>query len=672
MEKHAERKRAHRPEDFSWVAWEPEKIREVTDQTLENKREAYKRIKAIPGEERTWENTVFAVESSNYEADPLMNYVSILMHASPREEIREAAKSALEKFEKDIVDVEYDEELYRAVKEYASKQEALVGADKKLFDDMMRDYKRMGFELPKEKREALKRNIKELNQLGIDFSKNINDHEDHITVAREDLEGLPENYIERLKRDEAGRYRVTLKYPEFLPFMRNARKAEKRRELGAKFFRRGGPKNVELLKRMLELRRENARLLGYAHHADFVTEDRMAKNAQTVFAFLDGLRQGLKSGVEREMTELSSLKREMTGNPEERLEFYDISYYINEHKKRTFAVDDEKIREYFPLDQVIQGMLEIYSRIFSIRFEKLSGYPAWHPDVELFAIYESDGMPIAYFFLDLYPREGKYNHAAVFNLYSGRRVRSPDGETYLSPVCGMLANFPRPTAASPSLLSHDEVKVFFHEFGHVMHTTLTRAPYVSQSGTSVAHDFGEAPSQMLEHWVWEEDPIRMMSRHYETGDPLPQELLKSLLQAKRHMIAYDTMRQLTFGLFDRFIHIEDHPDVITAYNRLVEELIGYSMPEDNLFAAGFGHLVGYDAGYYGYLWSKVYSVDMFSRFKKEGIFNPKTGREYRSWILEKGSSMEEIDIVRKFLGREPDSSAFLEEIGLGIRPDSRF
>ncbi len=653
-------------EEFAWITWTPADIGLAVRRALAAKKKAYRAIKKIKPPERTFENTIYAIEASGHDLSFAGSVCEVLMNASPDAKVRDAAKRAIDLFQDAVVDIEYDEGMYRSIMEYAAKHETLTGPDKKLFDDMVRGYKRMGFGLEKRKRNRLVKNLKELGRLETQFSKNIKDYRDHIAVTREQLAGLPESYVARLRTDAAGRYLVTMEYPDSIPFMENADDAHVRKMLADKLSRLGGANNIKCLKRILRIRRENAHLLGYRHHADFRTETRMAKNAKTVERFIGGLVKKVAPLAKKELKELEAFKREMTGDSRARIEYYDVAYYANHLRKKTLNVDKEKIREYFPLETVKRGMFEIYEKLFSISFRKLSGYPVWHPDVECYAVQDARGVALGYFFLDLYPRENKYGHCAVFPIKNGRTV-SFHADAYVAPYVAMLTNFPKPGRGSPSLMSHEEVVVFFHEFGHIMHGLLTRAPYESQSGTSTARDFVEAPSQMLENWVWDRDMLGMMSGHYrETSRKLPDQLLRGLLAAKNFRIGYFTMRQLVLASFDYLLHTRLAPEkeILTLYRDLVRKRLGVRLGARNLFAAGFGHLNGYDAGYYGYLWSQVYSSDMFTRFEKEGLLNKKTGADYRAWILEKGSSIEELDLVRGFLGREPNTKAFLKGIGL--------
>lgn len=650
--------------DFEWVNWTPKDINRVVEEALKEKKSRYANIKSISKEDRTFANTVYALESSDYGAVEDMNKVYFLMNASPRKTVRTAAQIALNKFEKAMVDIEFDKDIYQAFKEYKPKRGELKDPDKKLFDDMTRSYKRMGFELDAAKQRRLKQILKKQTVLGTKFSKNINDYKDHITVGKNDTEGLPKNYLAGLKKDKKGNYIVTLDYPDSIPFMENAKSEENREKLSLKLLQKGGQKNLKILEELVKLRAEHAGLLGYKSHAAFVTEVRMAKSPENIQKFITELIKPLKPKLKKESIELRNAKRKLTKNKKAELKYHDRPYYSNQLKKQKFNIDDEEVREYFPLEIVLKGTLEIYSKLLSVKFVELKNHPTWHKDVLVYAV-KNKKDTIAYFYLDLHPREDKYGHAAVFGLTKGKTTSIDSKAKYIPPVAAMLTNFKKPTKTSPSLLSHGEVETFFHEFGHVVHQALTKAKYSSQSGTSVAGDFVEAPSQMLEHWVWNEKMLKILSGHYKDhSKKLPKETLKNMLAAKNHMIANATMRQLVFASFDMAIHTDKgRKSIPKIYDELVLKLTGLKMPK-NIWPAGFGHMVGYNAGYYGYMWSKVYAVDMFTRFEKEGLLNKRVGADYRKWILEKGSSMDEMDLVKKFLGRKPNNKAFLKEIGL--------
>jgi len=653
--------------DFRWTNWSARDIEKVARDFIAHKKRKYAEIKRIPEKKRTFENTIYALESSDYDMMDGVQSIELLKEVSPDEKVRRAAKRMIDKLDKELVEIEYDEGLYKAVKEYVNNKKKkentkkLSAEDKKLLNDALLGYKRMGLELSVARRKQLKANLKKLAKLSSDFSNNINEYRDHIEATIEEMDGLPKNYINGLNKNKKGKYIVTLEYPDYIPFMSNAKCAHRRKELMDKNLQQGGKKNITILEKIIKLRSENAKILGYKNHADFKTETKMAKNAKNVEKFLNSLIRRIRTRAREDTRVLEELKKEETGDKKTRLEYYDIGYYANKLLKKRHNIETEKIREYFPLQIVKEGIFEIYSKLFSIKFEKLNNFELWHKDAELYAV-KNGGEIISYFILDLYPRKNKYGHAAVTSLVSGRENKI--SKKYIAPVKCMIANFPKPRKGHPSLLSRGEVEIFFHEFGHLMHGVLTRAKYASQSGTNVSLDFVEAPSQMLEHWTWDKKMLNILSEHYKTKKNLPKSILDNMLNAKKHLIHYGAMRQLSLAYFDLMLHMGDKKKICELYNSILYKNIGIKMPKENIFPAGFGHLVGYDAGYYSYMWSKVYSSDMFTKFKRAGLLNKKVGMEYRKCILEKGSSEEEMKLLERFLGRKPNNKSFLKEIGL--------
>jgi thimet oligopeptidase len=647
--------------DNYWVNWTVADIKRAAQQSLAYKQRMIAAVKKIRPAQRTFENTVVALENSNDLLQTVWQKIEVLINAHPNAKLRAAGHQVVQEIERRFIDLTYDEGIYRALVELASKKPRLSGPSKKLFQETLRDYRRLGFSLPRSKQSKIKAQFKQLSKLGSQFRKNINDYSDYILVNREELSGLPESFIAGLKKKN-NLFQVSLDYPEYFPFMENAHSEVKRQELAEKQLRLGGQKNIKVLSAMLRLRQNIARQLGYKNHAAFVLEVKMAKRPAIVQKFLRSLMEPLRPKVSAELRQLEAAKRKITQQKTATLSFADILYLINQTRKERFQVDQEAVREYFPLDLVTKGMLEVYSKLLSVKFQLLPKVKTWHPDVATYEVSGKQGT-IGHFYLDLYPREGKYGHAAVFPIVPGRL--RPDG-SYQTPLVAMIANFPKPSSGRPSLLSHREVETYFHEFGHVVHGVLTTAQYASQSGTSVQRDFVEAPSQMLENWTWDAGVLKLMSGHVKNRrKKIPLTLLKKLIAAKLHMIAYQTMRQLIFGQFDMRLHAGNRiPNPRLAYAMLVKEYAGLDLPASQMFAAGFGHLEGYDAGYYGYMWSKVYAADMFTRFQKEGLLNPKTGADYRKFILEPGSSEEAINLVKSFLKREPNQRAFLKEIGL--------
>lgn len=641
------------------MKWNAPDFRRIAAGIVRRKKKAYTEIRAIPASKRTFENTVYALEATDDRTSDETNRIAILKEVSPNLTVRAAAAQTLESLHKKLVEIEFDPRMYAALKEYAKKKEKLHGPEKLLFTDLMKGYARMGLDLPLAKRKKLKANIKMLGKLSLAFDRNLNEYKDHILVTEAELDGLPESYRANLAK-VGDTFKITMTYPDVHPYMAGAHDEEKRRELLEKFVRRGGFKNITILKQMFRLRAENARLLGYKTHADFQTELRMAKSAKNVWRFIKGLERRTKKQAARDLAMLKADKRRRTGDSKAALGIHDISYLFKQIRKEKFKIDSDIVKEYFPFEHVKQATLGMYQKLLGVIFKRRSDVKLWHPDVQLYDVYGAQDGYLSSFILDLYPREGKYGHACASEITYGRQ----EGDMYQAPLAAMLANFPKPSAANPSLMSHGEVETFFHEFGHIMHFTLTKARYRAQAGFNVAMDFAEAPSQMLENWVWDARMLARLSKHYKTGRPLPQDLIRRIVDARLFGEAWSVRGQLVLASLDFIIHTKGTKEPVELYARLNKKLMGIVPPRRQLWLAGFGHIAhGYDAGYYGYLWSRVYAEDMFSRFAKEGVLNARTGRDYRRWILEKGSSQEEMDLVRGFLRRKPNNKAFLKSIG---------
>ena len=646
--------------DFSWVNWKASDFARVTDEVLKNKKKIYTEVLAIPTGKRTFENTVYALESSGDHLSDVVSRIGLLKNVSTDAKVRTAAGEILESIQKQLVEIEFDPRMYTALKEYAKKKEKLSGSEKLLFEDMMKGYARMGFDLPKIKFAKLKANIKTLGKLSLEFSKNLNEYKDHVVVTEKELDGLPETYRANLAK-VGKKYKVTMAYPDVGLFLSGAHNENKRRELFEKFVRRGGKRNVAILKKMFRIRAENAHLLGYKTYADYQTELRMAKSAKNVWRLIKDLERRTKKQTMFDLAMLKADKRRRTGDPKAVLEAHDTSYIFKQIRKEKFNIDSDLIKEYFPFEHVKDATLDIYQKVLGLTFKRRADVKLWHQDVQMYDIYDAkSGEYFATFILDLYPRDGKYGHACADEIICGRQ----EGNIYRAPLITMIANFPKPGAENPSLMSHGEVETFFHEFGHLMHFTLTKARYSAQSGFSVAMDFVEAPSQMFENWAWNPEMLTLLSKHYKTNKPMPADMIKRIVDARLFGEAWSVRGQIVIASLDLILHTKNVKDPVELYAELDKKLMGITPPKSQLWIAGFGHIAGgYDAGYYSYLWSKVYAEDMFTRFAKEGILNTKTGSDYRQWILEKGSSEEEMDLVRGFLGRKPNDKAFIKSIG---------
>lgn len=618
---------------------------------------------AIPQAERTFENTIMGYERAFDNYGNALGMSGFLSYVSTDKKFRDAANDLQMQISQYMVDVATRRDVYKAIREYTDTNPRLDPVQAKLVKEMLIGFKNSGMDLNDADLEKFKALNKEKAEYIIKFDKNIQEYKDPLAVTQEQLQGLGEDYIQKLSKTDDGKYLVTLDYPDYVPFMQNADDEQARKELEFKFNRRGGQENVELLEKTLTLRREIARLLGYKNHAELRLEDRMAKNPKTVMAFLKDLQKKLKPLGKKEDKEMIAYKNSKTGKNSRTLYSWESGYWSNKFRKENLELDSEKIKEYFPSQVVIDGMLDLFGGVFGITFEPVD-IPVWHPDVKAFKIKDkASGELVAYFYMDLYPREGKYKHAACFGLVEGEEKQ--DG-TYQIPFVAIVANLNKPSGDTPSLLKHSEVETLFHEFGHVLHNALTKAKYSAFSGTSVSWDFVEAPSQMLERWAWDPQVLKKISKHYKTGESLPDDLIKRMIAAKNFGAGGMYLRQDFFAQYDMTLHTADTtPDTTKLYFELTKKIRGLPLTKGTIPQASFGHIMGgYDAGYYGYLWSEVIAEDFFGEFKKNGIFNPETGLKFRREILEKGGTLDEEKMVENFLGRPADNKPFLKSIGL--------
>jgi len=533
----------------------------------------------------------------------------------------------------------------------------------------IREGKRNGLHLPEDKREEIKTIKKRMSELSVNFQKNLNEDTTHLYFDPKELAGVPEDLVNSLEKNEDGKVKVTMQYPHFFPVTRKCKVPETRFLVEKTFQSVCMKENTGILEEIIQLRIKQAALLGYPSHAAYVQEMRMAKTPETVESFLEELAVKLQPlwAKEREVMlklkeeEANELNFEFNG----KLDYWDFRYYMSMVEEKHYAVDQEKLKEYFPVDVVTAGLMDIYQRILGLKFTKLDNPEVWHEDVEMYQVNDAKtGENIGYFFLDLYPRDGKYGHACMVQLQQG--CLDSNGERQKS-VVAMICNFSKPTADKPSLLDHNEVETYFHEFGHVMHGICSTASTSKFFGTHVERDFVEAPSQMLENWVWMEESLKLMSKHYKDGSAIPKEMLSKLIASKNANAGAINLRQIYLATFDQQLHTRDKAaDTMSLGSELYKKILGFETIPDTNFAARFGHIAGgYDAQYYGYMWSEVYCQDMFeSRFAKEGVLNAATGQDYRNMILAPGGSKDGLDLLTQFLGREPNQEAFLKSKGL--------
>ncbi|HEX2884612.1 MAG TPA: M3 family metallopeptidase [Candidatus Limnocylindria bacterium] len=648
---------------FDYTAVTADTIRAVTDESLERADGLVAdaiRSAASP----TFEATLLPLERAGAELAASYGRGAFMGQVHPDPAVRDAGTDAEERINKWRVAVVFRSDLYEAVRAFSRTDAAasLTGESARLLEHWLRDFRRAGHELSSDERTELERLRTRLVEVEVTFQRNLNEYRDGITVTREQLDGLPEEYIARLAHDAAtDTYRVSLDYPELNPFLEQAHDRQLRRELFMKHWNRSVDANRPLLAEALELRRKVAELMGeptWAHHA---MELKMARSPERVRAFYDELLPRLETRIR---TEVETLGERLRGDGQDGpITAWDWRYYDEQLRRGEYGVDQNLVSEYFPLQRVMEAMFALTGEVFGLDYRPLDAANAWHDAVQLYEIRDrATGTHVAYFYADLFPREGKFGHAAAFPLVVGHQTA--DG-AYVAPVSAIVANFTPPSADRPSLLKHSEVETLFHEFGHILHMSLTRAEFPRFSGAETEWDFVEAPSQIMEHWTWEPSVLQRLARHHATGKPIPEELIEKLRAARFVNEGIRTGVQAFYGQIDLALHGEPQvPDMDEALRRTYA-VTGLPYPEGTFMLAGFGHLLGgYDAGYYGYLWAEVIGDDMFGRFEREGVTSPEVGAAYRREILEPNGSRDAEELVRAFLGREPSNEEYLRIRGM--------
>lgn len=658
-------------ENRSELRWDlnPEQIRQRTDRLIQRIEHAYDSVAAVDLGKVCYENTLKVLAEAKLDYAASRHMLDFPQYVSPCINVRGASTEADKRLSEFDVEMSMRSDVFRRLVALQERRFTdFLPESRRFMERLIKLGRRNGLHLSSEVQEEIKNLSKRISELSIDFNRNVNEENTVLMFSSEELGGLAESYLNGLERAEDGRYRVTLAYPHYFPLMKRCHVPESRRRMETAFHSRCKEVNTEILEQLIELRAKVAKLLGFSSHANYVLEMNMAKNSNTVSHFLDELYEKLKPVGQKERQYLLSLKQAECQRRglhfDGQLHMWDLPYYMNRVEQVKFAVDKDKLIEYFPLQLVTEGLLGIYQDLLGLRFHQVQNPHVWHESVKLYIVLDSTtGQEIGRFYLDLHPREGKYGHAACFGLQPG--CLGPDGKRRI-PVAAMVANFTKPSSNWPSLLQHHEVETFFHEFGHVMHDLCSRTRYAEFSGTRVETDFVEVPSQMLENWVWEKEPLRRMSRHYVDGSSIPDSLLDKLISSRVANTGVMNLRQIMLSKVDQALHTKTSADTAAEFSKHCKEILGVTATQGTNMMASFSHLAGgYDGQYYSYLWSEVYSMDIFfSRFRHHGILNPKVGKEYRSVVLEAGGSVDGMEILERFLGREPCEDAFFKCKGL--------
>ena len=648
---------------YDYTTITPESVREETEAAVAEA-DAHVATVVSSAASPTFETALLPLELAGAALVRGYGRGAFMGQAHPDPAVRDAGIEAEERISKWRVALVFRDDVYAAVRAFADTEAsaALEGERARLLDHWLRDFRRAGHELVAEERAELERLRNRLVEVEVAFGRNLNDYRDGMDLTREQLAGLPDTYVERLRPGEVeGTYHVSLDYPEVNPFLAQAQDRSLRRELFVKSWNKAVDANRPLLDEALSLRRRIAALLGHPTWADHAMELKMAREPSRVRTFYETLLPALGDKVR---AELATLEGQLAADGHDGpITAWDWRYYDEALLRSEYGVDQNAVSEYLPLEPVMDGMFALTGDVLGLDYRVVDDAATWDPSVRLYQILDrKTAAHVAHFFVDLHPRDGKFGHAAAFPLVIGHRAA--DG-SYVAPVSAILANFTPPTAHRPALLTHSEVETLFHEFGHILHMSLTRAEFARFSGAETEWDFVEAPSQIMEHWAWEPAVLRRFARHHETGTPLPDELIEQMLRARWVNVGIKIAVQAFYGQVDLALHAEpEAPDVEAALRRTYA-ITGMPYPEGTFLLSGFGHLLsGYDAGYYGYLWAEVIGDDMFGRFAREGVTSADVGAEYRREILEPNGSRDGDDLVRAFLGREPSQEAFLRLRGM--------
>ena len=656
----------------------PEHVLPAIKETLNNCRKTIESV-LEQNSEYTWDNLIQPIDEMDEKFSRAWSPVSHLNSVKNSPELREAYEACLPLLSEYSTWVGQHKPLYQAYKQLKDSKhyDNLSKAQKKVIDNALRDFELSGIGLSDDKQKRYGEIVAKLSELSSQYSNNVLDATmgwSKLITNIEDLAGMPESALAAAKeqakaKDQEG-WLLTLDIPSYLPVMTYCDNRDLRFELYQAYNTRAsdqGPNagrwdNTEIIKQILSLRAELAQLLGFATYADKSLATKMAETTTQVTEFLTDLASKAKPQGEKELADLKRYAYEYFGASD--IKPWDIAYYSEKQKQHLYTINDEELRPYFPEQRVVNGLFAVVRRIFGITAKQRHDVEVWAPEVKFYDLYDAKGELKGSFYLDLYAREHKRGGAWMDDCIG--RMRFADGHIQ-KPVAYLTCNFNRPIGDKPALFTHNEVTTLFHEFGHGLHHMLTEIEVSSVAGINgVPWDAVELPSQFLENWCWQPEALEFISGHYQTGEPLPKEMLDKMLDAKNFQAALFILRQLEFGLFDFKLHSNKTPDILETLKQVRQQVAVVPTVDWGRFPHAFSHIFagGYAAGYYSYLWAEVLSADAFSRFEEEGIFNESTGNAFLDNILSQGGSDEPMTLFKNFRGREPQLEALLRHYGI--------
>lgn len=627
-------------------------------------------------EEPTFENTIEAMEYAGQTLNGVASVFYALMEANTNDEMQQIAEQISPMLTDYSMYVSLNAPLFERVKAvYEKKDELGLDQDQlKLLEDNYKSFVRGGANLSDEDKELYSKWSGELSLLTLQFSKNVlaatNAYVLNITDEA-DLAGLPE-FVRTMAAETAAEkglegWAFTLDAPSYSPFLKYSENRQLRKDIWTAYNTRaaGGEfDNTEIVRQIVDLRIKMANILGYETYADYALEERMAKNKTTVNEFIKNLLEPSMEYAKKDVADVYAFARK-NGFEGPKLESWDFSYWSEKYQQAEYSLSAEELKPYFQLESCIDAVFGLASRLYGISFKELDDVPVYHEDVKVYEVKDADGSHLALFYADFFPRASKRGGAWMTD-FRGQSIR--DGVEY-RPFITIVCNFTKPTADAPALITHDELTTFLHEFGHALHGIFAKGRYPSLTGTSVSRDFVELPSQIMENWAFEPEYLNSFAKHYQTGEPIPAELIEKVVAAKNYLAGYGQVRQLHFGYLDMAWHSLTELPAEGTIEFEQKTLAPYAvMPsvEGVAFSPSFSHIFsgGYSAGYYSYKWAEVLEADAFSLFKEKGIFNTEVSNSFRKNILEKGGAEDEAVIYRNFRGHDPEPQALMEKLGL--------
>lgn len=621
----------------------------------------------IPAQDRTFDNTARGLDTfANFAYVIPVRSLSVVAYVHPDPVMRDAAQAAMTNLEKLGVDwFSQNVELYHAFKSYAegnALKENLTAEQRYFIAEAMKDFKHSGLDLPADKRERIKELEKELTDLSTQFELNISNENRTIAVTAQELAGIDQEFINGLKKNEQGLYLLGTDYPTHGEIMKHCSVRETRKKMFDLFANRAYPANIEILEKIIAKRDELAKIIGFESYAAYSINQEMAATVGRVDDFLQTLLDKSASKQQQEFNDLTKeLPEGVTLSADGKMYPYDRGFVGEWYRKKHYDVDDRKVAEYFPMEKTVAGLLKIYEQFMGLTFEPVTVSGLWDKDVQVVhVIRNATNQSLGYLMLDMYPRPGKYTHACHMTIVPAHK----GGD--MPALSMVIANFPKSTATKPSLLKLSDVQTYFHEFGHALHAMLGQTDLYSAAGTSVKRDFVEMPSQMLEEWLSDREILKQLSSHYVTGESLPDAVIDKLLALKNFSSGDFLQRQAFLSILSlEYYKPGAQKDTTKIMQDLTKKIRTNAVFEPNdHFQAAFGHLPGYGARYYGYMWSKVFALDLFYKIKEHGLLDPVIGAKYVDTILVPGGSVDPNISLEKFLGRKPNSDAFFKDLGL--------